>query len=197
MVAQAEFSLRSSRNLPAHIRLYGPDAGMALLVVLVGTMGLITHSWVRQVVEAWINIHLLFGLLLCGWVIVRHRLQIKESPCMFPSDVRRLARQQSRLVYAVLYAVIAVKQSIGVVSFMRHGGAADFSLFDERILNGPDARVFDPKDDFQLFLASGVVALVVVRVMAFRVWLRLTEHPLASVPSEPGGSGATGPLVPR
>ena len=178
MAAQAELSLHSSRYPHSPIRLYAPDACMALLVIVVGTAGLITHSWVRQVVESWLNIHLLFGLLLCGWVIVRHRFQIKKFPCSSPSEARRLARQQSRMVYLMLYAVLAAKQCIGVVSFLWHGGAAGFSLLDERVLNGPDGKVFDPKDDFQLFLASGILALVVVRVMAFRIWLRVTERPL-------------------
>ena len=185
MAAQAKFSLRSSRSPPSHIRLYAPDACMALLVVLVGTAGLTAHLWVRQVVESWINIHLLFGLLLCGWVIVRYRLLVKNSPCMFPSDVRGFARQQSRIVYLVLYAVIGVRLCIGIVSSMWHGSPADSSLFDERIFNGPDSKAFDPKDDFQRFLASGILALVVVRVIAFSVWLRVTKHDQTSDTSEP------------
>jgi cytochrome b561 len=163
---------------------YGPDAGMALLVVLVGTMGLITHSWVRQVVESWINIHLLFGLLLCGWVIVRYRWRVNNSPCMLPSDVRGFARQQSRIVYLVLYSVIGVRLCFGVVSYMWHGGAADLSLFDERVFNGPDSKAFNPKDDFQLFLGSGILALAVVRVTAFRFWLRVTKRQQTSDTSE-------------
>ena len=185
MVAQAEFSLRSSRNLPSYIRLYAPDACMALLVVLVGTAGLMAHSWVRQVVESWIDIHLLFGLLLWGWVIVRYRLLVKNSPCMFPSDVRGFARQQSRIVYLVLYGVLGVRLCIGIVSSMWDGGAADFSLFDARVFNGPDTKAFDPKDDFQLFLAAGILALVVVRVIAFAVWLRVTKHHQTSDTTEP------------
>ena len=176
MASQAEFLPRSSRNPPSHIRLHAADACMALLLVLVGTAGLIVHSWVRQVVESWINIHLLFGSLLSGWVMVRYRLLVKKSTGMFPSDVRAIARQQSRIVYLVLYAVIGVRLCIGIVSSMWHGGAPDFSLFDERVFNGPDTKAFDPKDDFQLFLASGILALIVVRVIAFAIWLRVTKH---------------------
>ena len=158
---------------------------MTLLVVFVGTAGLIAHSWVRQVVESWINIHLLFGLLLCGWVIVRYRLLFKSSPCMLPSDVRGFARQQSRIVYLVLYAVIGVRLCIGIVSSMWHGGAADLGLLDERVFNGPDSKAFDPKDDFQLFLASGILALVVVRVIAFAVRRHVAKHHRTANTSEP------------
>jgi hypothetical protein len=87
----------------------------------------------------------------------------------------------------VLYGVIGLKQSIGIVSSIWHGGAVDFSLFDASLRHGPDTQVFDLHDDFQLFLASGLVPLVVVRVMAFRLWLRLSEKPLSSKPLEQRG----------
>jgi hypothetical protein len=64
MAAQAQLSLHPSRNPYSHIRRYAPDACMALLVVVLGVVGLVAHSWARQIVESWINIHVLFGLLL-------------------------------------------------------------------------------------------------------------------------------------
>jgi cytochrome b561 len=176
MAAQAQLSLHPSRNPYSHIRQYAPDACMALLVVVIGAAGLVAHSWARQIVESWINIHVLFALLLCGWVIVRHQLHVKQYPRMLPRDVRELTRQQSRIVYWVLYSVLGLKLIISIVSSVWHGDRVSFSLFDRSILNGPDSKVFDPRDDFQLFLASGVLALVVVRIMALRLWLRLTEH---------------------
>ncbi len=94
---------------------------------------------------------------------------------MFPADARGLSRQLSRLVYRVLYGVLGLKLGINIVSSLWHGGAVDFSLFDESLRHGPDTPVFNLHDDFQLFLASGLVPLVIVRVMAFRLWLRLTE----------------------
>lgn len=178
MAARADSSPRPSRNPSSPIRLYAPDACTALLVVFVGTAGLIAHSGVRQVVESWINIHLLFEVLLCGWVAVRYRLLVKNFPRMSSSEVRGFARQQLRIVYLVLYAVVGLRLGIGLVSFMWPGGAAKLSLLSAHAFNGPDAKAFDPRDDFQLFLASGLLALVVVRVIAFGVGLYVTKrHP--------------------
>jgi cytochrome b561 len=175
MAAQAELSLLPARKPYSRVRIYAPEACTALLVVVVGAAGLVAHSWPRQIVESWINIHLLFGLLLCGWVIVRYQRCMNQSPAMLPADVRGLSRQLSRIVYCVLYGVIALKQILSIVSALWHGGAVDFSLFDESVSQGPDTPVFDLHDDFQLFLASGLVPLVIVRVMTFRLWLRLIE----------------------
>jgi hypothetical protein len=185
MAAQAELSLLPARRPYSRVWIYAPEACTALLVVVVGAAGLVAHSWPRQIVESWINIHLLFGLLLCGWVIVRYQRCMNQSPAMLPADVRGLSRQLSRIVYCVLYGVIALKLSLRIVSALWHGGAVDFSLFDESVSQGPDTPVFDLHDDFQLFLASGLVPLVIVRVMAFRLWLRLIEKSRTSGLLEP------------
>jgi cytochrome b561 len=153
---------------------------MALLVVAVGVLGLIDGSWPRRMLESWINIHVLFGLLLCGLVVARYQWRVKHSPGMLPTDVRELSRHLSRTVYLLLYVVIGFRLSIGIVNCIWHGGAVDFNLFDEHFRNGPDSKAFDPKDDFQLFLASGLFALAIIRVLAFRIWLRLSDHAATS-----------------
>jgi hypothetical protein len=176
MAVQAELSPRlpgDSFSFPGRRAL---DVCMALLVVTVGAVGLVAHSWLRAFVESWINIHFLFASLLCGWVLLRYQSGARWSPGMLPNDVRELFRRLSRSVYLVLYAVIAARQIFCLASSIGHAGTVDFSLFDERFGNGPDSKVFDPKDDFQLFLASGLVVLAILRVLAFRLWLRATEH---------------------
>jgi cytochrome b561 len=187
MAAQAELSLLPARKPHTRVRIYAPEACAALVVVAIGTAGLIAHSWPRQMVESWINIHLLFGLLLCGWIMIRYQRRVSQLPSMLPADARGLSRQLSHIVYCVLYGVIGLKLSIGFVSSLWHGGAVDLSLFDESLRHGPDTQVFDFHDDLQLFLASGLVPLVIVRVMAFRLWLRLIERPLSSRPLEQQG----------
>jgi hypothetical protein len=42
--------------------------------------------------------------------------------------------------------------------------------------NGPDRASWNPKDDFQLFLTTGLFVLIIVRVLAFRLWLRSVEE---------------------
>lgn len=176
MAPQADPSdaLRSScARASKHMALYGC---MAIFVVAVGVLSLVGVSRPRQMVESWINIHALFGLLLCGLVIARYQWRVRHSPGMLPTDLRELSRHLSRIVYLLLYVVIGVRQSIGIVNSIRHGGAIDFNLFDGRFRNGPDSRAFDPKDDFQMFLATGLFALVIARVLALRIWLRLIDY---------------------
>jgi hypothetical protein len=143
---------------------------IALFTVLIGALGLLGASWLRQMLDTWINIHALFGLLLCGLVLARCRWRVRHSLPMLPADVRRISGHLSRTVYLLLYVVIAIRQVIGILDGVWHGRAVDFNLLDARFRTGPDYPGFNPKDDFQLFVASGLCALLFVRVLAFQLW---------------------------
>jgi cytochrome b561 len=173
MVAQAELALNALAHACSRQRiLTGLYGCAALLVVAIGVLGLLDGSWLRRMLESWINIHALFGLLLCALVIARYQWRIRHSPRMPPSGTRELSRHLSRIVYLLLYVVIGVRQGISIINSIWHGSAGDFNLFDDRLRNGADRAGWNPKDDFQLFLASGFFVLIIVRVLAFRLWLR-------------------------
>jgi cytochrome b561 len=121
--------------------------------------------------ETCINIHALFGLLLCGLVFARYRWCVGHSPRMLPTDIRGMSRHLSRIVYLILYLIVGVREIIGILNSLWHGGAIDFNLFDDRIRDGPDHASWDPNDDLQMFFASGLFALMFVRVLAYRLWL--------------------------
>ena len=177
MAAQAEPSLSSLAHAYSRqrmlIALYGCAA---LFVVVIGVLSLLDGSWLRQMLESWINIHALFGLLLCSLVLVRYQWRVRHSPGMLPTDIRELSRHLSRIVYLLLYVVIGVRQSIGIINSIWHGSTVDFNLFDDRTSNGPDRAGWNPKDDFQLLLATGLFVLIIVRVLACRLWLRSVER---------------------
>jgi hypothetical protein len=148
---------------------------IAMVAVIIGVLGLVGASGPRQTLESWINIHALFGLLLCALVLARCRWSVKHSPPMLPTDIRQLSRHLSRTVYLLLYAVIGVRELIAILNGVWHGGAVDFSLFDQRF-RGPDYAGFNPRDDFQLFFASGFATLIFLRVLTFTLWLRSVER---------------------
>jgi cytochrome b561 len=145
---------------------------VALITVAIGVLGLQRDAWPRQMLESSINIHALFGLLLCGLVLARCRWRVQHSPRMLPNDVRELSRHLSRIVYLLLYAVIGGGELIGILNNLWHGAPLDFNLLDAHFRQGSAHAGFDPKDDFQLFFVSGLFALLFVRVLAFTVWTR-------------------------
>jgi len=131
------------------------------MVVAVGVLGLEKASRLRQLVEYWINIHALFGILLSGLVLARYQWIVQYSPHL-RDDIRELSRHLSRIVYLMLYVVMGVRQGISLVNSIWHGGAADFTLSDEGFRG--DDHVLDPHHDCHMILLSGGVALAMVRV---------------------------------
>jgi hypothetical protein len=188
MAAQAERSLHFLAHACSRERvltaLYG---SIALVAVVIGVLGLIGASWPRQTLESWINIHALFGLLLCGLLFSRCWWRVKQSPRMLPADIRELSRHLSRIVYLLLYSVVGLSQLVSILDSIWHVGAVGFNLFDQRF-RGPDYAGFNLKDDFQLFLATGFSVLIIVRVVAFRLWLRSVER--AALSKETAGINA-------
>jgi cytochrome b561 len=119
--------------------------------------------------------HALFGLLLVGLVIARFLWWLKHSPPVQKADIRRFSRQLSRLIYLVLYLVIGTKQIIGIVNFMWHGGILDFGL----LLDNDGAQglgIYKSTADFRAILVCGLIALALIRGLAFWTWLRLVEE---------------------
>jgi hypothetical protein len=130
----------------------------ALIIVSVGVAGLFHDSRHGQAAGILINVPALFGLLLCGLVIARFYRRAKHSPLAVPADIRDFSRQLSRMVYILLYATIGVRQVICIVELNWHGVSG----------NG-----FGPAEDLQVFIVYGLVALAVIRVLAFAIGLRV------------------------
>jgi cytochrome b561 len=193
MAAQAVRSLDLLALACARERILSALHGcVAVVTVAIGVLGLLADSWPRQMLESWINIHALFALLLCGLVLSRCGWRVRHSPRMLPADIRELSRQLSRIVYLLLYVVIGARQIMGILASSWHGSAVEFNLFDARF-RGPDYAGFNPKDDFQLFLASGLTVLIIVRVLVFGLWLRSVERAIRSSESKYAGAADAGP----
>jgi hypothetical protein len=123
-------------------------------VVMIGALSLLAESRARHVLESWINIHALFALMLFALLLARHQSCVNRSMPLLPADIRVLSRQLSRLVYLLMYGAIGIRLCVSIVDGMWRGGAPDLN---------------DPKGDFPLLFTTALLALALVRVMAFRL----------------------------
>jgi hypothetical protein len=144
------------------------ECGAAALVVAVGVLGVVPHSWLRQALGPWINIHALFGVLLCGMGGGRFYWGLKHSPLERRSDVRDLSRLVSRRLYLLLFLVIGVRQVIGLANGIGYGGTFGVEL--PAAAPHVHGGGIDPKDDLQALFLAGVLALYSVRILAYAVW---------------------------
>ena len=176
MVADTDDALIASGNRPRRIgQVVALYWGMAVLAVLVGLFGLVRDSWLATALMSRSCVHALFGLLLVGLVIARFYWWLKHTPPAQNADIRRFSRQLSRLVYLVLFLVIGAKQITGIVHFMWHGGILDFGLLLNSD-NAPDLGIYKSTADFRAILVCGLIALALIRGLAFWTWLRLVEQ---------------------
>lgn len=97
---------------------------------------------------------MLFGVLLCGLVVWRFRGWLKSCLPSEPAEARAFSRQLSRMVYLVLYLVIGIRQSVEMVNARWLG------------------VTFEPTAYCQSILAYGLIALILIRVAAYRFGLK-------------------------
>jgi cytochrome b561 len=131
----------------------GSPEGMALS----GVLGLLDGPWAAQVVGSRAGLHALFGSLLSALVAVRFHRRLNRAPPASQSDIHRLSRELSRMVYLSLYAVIGLRQIVGFADWSRHGGTVEFGKLSD--------------GDLQAIVAYGIAGLLFVRVLAFGTWL--------------------------
>jgi cytochrome b561 len=145
---------------------------MAILTVAVGGMALVAASPLRQIIESLVNIHLLFAVLLCTLLITRYRWLVEHPSQLTCAAINELSRQSSRIVYTILYSAMGLREINGLIGTIFHVGAADFRFFDEHFHGAPQAVLFNLRDDCQTFLATGLLALISIRALAFVLWRR-------------------------
>jgi hypothetical protein len=133
--------------------------GLASLVVLFGVLGLLVGSWVEQILGSRINVHAMFGLFLCALVSVRFYKRLQCAAPMLQIEIRDLSRELSRMVYLSLYMVIGARQIIGLAGWRSPGGVLEFGEFAA-------------DEDLQAIVVYGLAGLLLIRVLAFGLWLR-------------------------
>jgi cytochrome b561 len=138
--------------------------GLGGVVVLVGILGLVPDSWLTGVVQSKTALHVLFGLLLWGLVVVRFRWWLRNFAPAQAADIRHFSRQLSRMVYLVLYLVTGVMEVINII------GALQDDMHPARSL-----AILKPTPDGEALLICGLIALISIRVLAFLSWRRLVR----------------------
>lgn len=119
----------------------------ALLVLVVGLLGLIRDAWPIPLRHSGI-LHALFGVLLWVCVVARFYRRVHQSPSILPEDIRVIARELSRLVYLLLYVLMFFCLSIGILRA------------------APHRPILESAEDFQSYLAYGLFALATIRALA-------------------------------
>jgi cytochrome b561 len=139
---------------------------MFVLVVAVGTLGLLHDDWPKETQGFWINIHALIGLSLWAVLLARLWYRSRHAPPALPNGVGALTRRLSSPVHWALYGLMFVIPVIGVVTFVYHGRVFDFGLFQIDFGIKKNRAIFNPTEDIHGYLAYALFALAGLHALA-------------------------------
>jgi cytochrome b561 len=139
---------------------------LALLVIGVGTLGLLHDSWPKGSQSFWINVHALAGLLLWVLLLWRFGLRLKQPPPPLPADFSVAAKRLALTVHLLLYALLFITPIIGMVTFIWHGRMLDFGFYRLNFGVAKDRGIFEPTEDIHGYLAYAIFALAALHIFA-------------------------------
>jgi cytochrome b561 len=150
---------------------YGPGAirfhwMMAVLIVIVGVLGLLHDSWPKGTQSLWINIHALIGLLVWVLLMARFGWRTTHPPPPVPPEAGALSRRLSRPVHLLMYALLFVIPTFGIVTFIWHGRVFDFGLFKVDFGVQKNRAVFNPTEDIHGYLAYALFTVAGLHTLA-------------------------------
>ena len=148
---------------------------MFVLVVAVGALGLLHDSFPKTTQGFWINIHAVMGLLLWALLLARIVWRMRHAPPALPADTGEFSRRVSGPVHFALYALLFVTPIIGVVTFVWHGRAFDFGLFQLDFGVAKNRAIFHPTEDIHQYLAYALFALAGLHALA-ALWHHFIRH---------------------
>jgi cytochrome b561 len=133
--------------------------GVFVLVLIVGTLGLLHDDWPKTTQSFWINIHAMLGILLWVTVLARLAWRLRNLPPPLPENVGSMAKRLSSPVHLLLYTLLLVTPLIGIVTFVYHGRIFDFGLFQLDPGIQKNRAVFRPTEDIHGYLAYALFTM--------------------------------------
>jgi cytochrome b561 len=160
----------------------------ALLVLVVGTIGVFFDGYPKSQFLGWLTVHALLGLTIFFLVIARVRWRIEHTPPDLPGEVGEFTRRTSHAAHMLLYFLLFITPIFGVAGFIAHGRTLVFGSVHIGFPYPPTKSVFKPVEAIHQWLAYSVFALAGVHVAAalwhhfvlrdnliYRIWPRLRE----------------------
>lgn len=139
---------------------------VVVLVVAVGTLGLLHDSWPRSTQAFWINLHAVLGLMLWALVITRLGWRFMHPPPPLPPEAGAISRRLSAPVHWLLYVLLLVIPVLGIVTFIWHGRVFDFGLWRVNFGVKSNRAIFRPTEAIHGYLAYVLFALAALHALA-------------------------------
>ncbi len=159
-----------------------------VFVAFLAPLGLLFDKIPRDARGFWINIHVTVGLLFFALILMRLLWRIGHRPPSLPADADALSRRVSNPFHGLMYVVILVITTLGVVARVWHGRTFDFGLFTLDFGVASNRAVFPRAEQYHLYAVYTLLGLISLHILAAlwhqfirrdSVMLRMTPRPRA------------------
>jgi hypothetical protein len=127
----------------------------ALAVCAVGTASLLRDAWPKAMHWPFIDLHAAFGALLCLMVVAQFHAENLRAVALSGLSLHAFCRGLTRLVFLELYVLFGVNELV-------HWAA---TLWNKGLHGGAQPAVLPSPESLRDYLAYGVVALIIIRLL--------------------------------
>jgi cytochrome b561 len=130
----------------------------ALAVCAVGTASVLRDAWPKAIHWPFIDLHAAFGVLLCLMVLAQFYAANLRGVALYGPNLHTFCRGLKRLIFLTLYVLFGVHGLVHVAA----------TLWNNGLHGGAQPALLQPPESLRVYLAYGVVALILIRV--FETW---------------------------
>ena len=138
----------------------------ALLVAIVGTIGLFFDDYPKPQFLGWLTVHALLGLTILVLVIARMRWRATHTPPDLPGEMGEFTRRTSHAAHTLLYVLLFITPVLGIAGFIAHGRSLVFGSFHIGFPYPPTKAIFHPVEKIHQWFAYSIFALAGVHILA-------------------------------
>lgn len=139
---------------------------VAVLIVVVGGIGLAYGSVPRPTRPFWLNLHATVGVLMTLAIAGRIACRIFQKPPAFATGESKVLESASKGVHSLMYVLMCAIPATGLVAFIWHGRIFHFGAFDLDLAVASTRSVYHPAQSIHVWLAYGFIAAITLHVLA-------------------------------
>ena len=150
---------------------------VAVLIVIVGAIGLY-FGWARRGEKPfWLNLHATVGMAMLIAICARVVYRLAHRPPPLPDGTSRIEEMAAKGAHFLMYVLMVAIPAAGLVAFIWHARIFDFGAFQVDLGVTSDRSIFHPAQSIHKWLAYGFFIVVGLHVLA-AVWRQfiLRDH---------------------
>ena len=142
---------------------------VAMLIIVVGAVGLLFGWFPRPSRPFWINFHGSAGLVMALFILARVVWRVTHPAPPLPASLSAVVVMGSKALHLLMYVLMLVLSGLGLVAFIWHGRVFNYGLFSLDFAVKSDRAIYHLAQEVHGWTGYALTALFVLHVLA-AVW---------------------------